>query len=151
MSKFIDNNFTVVDEGFHDDSGVTAVAICYNGLIFQGKCRLHEEDRNKQSYLFGASIAYKRAIKKALKYEIKRTKEQKAYLKNFLNACMLSKKWNNKDDSAKVVYHQFNWIVRRLSNLMIELAELEDDIYTSILQRDIVVKAIDRKKAKKTK
>ncbi len=146
MKKFIEQRFHIVSEGWDDAFNCTYVHINYKGKFFTGQCWMHPEDSKKKSYLFGAAIAYKRAIRKALIYEIEDTKKQFKIYQNLLTACQSTKGWDPKEKSAKIFYRQFNILARRLNNLQNEKIELEDDIYFSIKQRDIVTNAIDRKK-----
>ena len=146
MKKFIEQKFHIVSEGWSDFFNGTEVVISYKNKIFKGKCFVHPEDHKKRSYLFGATIAYKRAVRKALIYDIEDTKKQFKIYQNLLAACQSTKGWDPKEKSAKIFYRQFNILARRLNSLQNEKIELEDDIFFSIKQRDIVTNAIDRKK-----
>ena len=146
MKKFIERKFHIVSEGWSDSFNGTCIVINYKNKTFRGKCYVHPEDNKKKSYLFGATIAYKRAVRKALIYEIEDTKKQFKIYRNLLTACQSTKGWDPKEKSAKIFYRQFNILARRLNCLQNEKIELEDDIYFSIKQRDIVTNAIDRKK-----
>ena len=146
MKKFIEKKFHIVSEGWSDSFNGTDVIISYKNKLFRGKCFVHPEDNKKKSYLFGATIAYKRAVRNALIYEIADTKKQFKIYQNLLAACQSTKGWDPKEKSAKIFYRQFNILDRRLYNLKHEKIELEYDIYLSIKQRDIVTNAIDRKK-----
>lgn len=146
MKKFIERKFHITSEGWSPYFNGTYVKIAYKNKIFLGECFVHPEDNKKKSYLFGATIAYKRAVRKALICEIEDTKEQFKVYQNLLTACQSTKGWNPKEKSAKIFYRQFNILAKRLNNLQNEKIELEDDIYFSIKQRDIVTNAIDRKK-----
>lgn len=146
MKKFIEQKFHIVNEGWSYIFNGIDVVINYKNKTFTGKCFVHPEDNKKKSYLFGATIAYKRAVRKALICEIEDTKEQFKVYQNLLTACQSTKGWNPKEKSAKILYRQFNILAKRLNNLQNEKIELEDDIYFSIKQRDIVTNAIDRKK-----
>ena len=146
MKKFIEQKFHIVSEGWCDFFNGTEAVISYKNKLFKGKCFVHPEDNKKRSYLFGATIAYKRAVRKALIYEIEDTKKQFKIYQNLLAACQSTKGWDPKEKSAKIFYRQFNILARKLNNLKNEKLDLEDDIFFSIKQRDIVTNAIDRKK-----
>lgn len=146
MKKFVEQKFHIISEGWSITFNGTYVAINYKGKTFKGECYVHPEDNEKRSYLFGATIAYKRAVRKALIYEIEDTKKQFKIYRNLLTACQSTKGWDPKEKSAKIFYRQFNILDRRLNSLKHEKIELEYDIYLSIKQRDIVTNAIDRKK-----
>ena len=146
MKKFIERKFHIVNEGWSEVYNGTYVIISYKNRTFKGRCYVHPEDDKKKSYLFGATIAYKRAVRKALIYEIADTKKLFKIYQNLLTACQSTKGWDPKEKSAKIFYRQFNILARKLNNLKNEKLDLEDDIFFSIKQRDIVTNAIDRKK-----
>ena len=95
---------------------------------------------------FSVIISPTHPYKSTVAIEIADTKKQFKIYQNLLAACQSTKGWDPKEKSAKIFYRQFNILARKLNNLKNEKLDLEDDIFFSIKQRDIVTNAIDRKK-----
>ena len=70
--------------------------INYGEQEFVGFASCHPDDLDMANPLTGQDIAYKRAVIKMLKYEIKQYRQELKIFTNFYNSVRQSKKYNDK-------------------------------------------------------
>lgn len=133
---------------YTERTGRSSCTVVYRGKTYTGVADLHPEDADKASRFAGCEIAEVRAQIKALKDELKQEKAKCDEIRNFVKMCGQYKNWDANDASAKVVYRQLNRRIRRVNKLIDKINEKELTILRLIGQRDAVVKALDKKKAK---
>lgn len=133
---------------FTAKTGTSSCTVQHRGKMYTGFARLHPDDADKVSRFAGCELAETRAEIKALKAELKEEREKCEEVRKFVIACTQYAKWDKEDPSAKVVYRQLNRRIKRVNQLIDMINERELKIMRLIGQRDAVIKAIDRHKAK---
>lgn len=138
----------LVSSYFTEASGTSSCTVQHNGKLYTGFARVHPEDGDKVSRFAGCQLAELRAEIKALKAELKQERMKCDEIRNFVKACSQYKLWNKEDASIKAIYKQLNIRIKKVNNIIDAINSREMEIMRLIGQRDAVIKAIDRKKAK---
>lgn len=133
---------------FTEKTGTSSCTVLHEGKMYTGFAKLHPDDADKVSRFAGCEIAETRAEIKALKAELKKEREKCEEVRKFVIACTQYAKWDKEDPSAKVVYRQLNRRIKRVNQLVDMINERELKIMRLIGQRDAVIKAIDKHRAK---
>ena len=133
---------------FTEQTGTSSCTVQHKGEMYTCLAKLHPDDAEKASRFAGCEIAEARAEIKALKAELKQEREKCEEVRKFVIACTKYAKWNKEDPSAKVVYRQLNRRIKRVNKLVNMINERELKIMRLIGQRDAVIKAMDKHKAK---
>lgn len=138
----------LINSCFTERTGTSSCTVLHEGKMYTGFAKLHPDDADKVSRFAGCEIAETRAEIKALKAELKKEREKCEEVRKFVIACSQYTKWNKDDSSAKAVYRQLNRRIKRVNKLVDMINEKELKIMRLIGQRDAVIKAINRHKAK---
>lgn len=133
---------------FTEQTGTSSCTVQHKGKIYTSFAKLHPDDAEKVSRFAGCEIAEIRAEIKALKAELKQEREKCEEVRKFVMACTQYAKWNKEDSSAKAVYRQLNRRIKKVNQLINMINEKELKIMRLIGQRDAVIKALDKNKAK---
>lgn len=133
---------------FTEQTGTSSCTIQHKGKMYTGFAELHPDDAEKASRFAGCELAEIRAEIKALKSELKQEREKCEEVRKFVIACTQYSKWDKEDPSAKVVYRQLNRRIKRVNQLVNMINERELKIMRLIGQRDVVIKAMDKHRAK---
>lgn len=134
---------------YDKNSEETRVIIEHKGRYFFGYTKLHPEDRSNPSEIFGGFIAELRATIKALKYERKLEKEKCEACRIFIKDCANYKNFDKNSEMAKIMYKQLNVRIKKVNKITNRINALYKDIQKMIWNRDVTLKAIERKKSKK--
>lgn len=133
---------------FTEKTGTSSCTVQHRGKMYTGFAELHPDDAEKASRFAGCELAEIRAEIKALKAELKQEREKCEEVRKFVIACTQYAKWDKEDPSAKVVYRQLNRRIKRVNQLVDMINERELKIMRLIGQRDAVLKAMDKQRAK---
>jgi hypothetical protein len=141
---------TFVDSGFDEATGESWVTVALNHQFYVGRSKLLEEDKDKASKYAGCRFAEMKAELKALK-DLRRIEKEKCdECKRFVKALECYKEFDKESKTARCVYRQLNKRIRNVNYLTELINKKREDFLIAINQRDIVVKAIERKKAKES-
>lgn len=135
--KFIKSNY---------ENGHSLVVIKHLKHRFYGTADVHPDDKKNASEFAGCILAEMRAQIKALKYEKKIAKEEAETCRKFIRACECYKNWDKESQSAKILYKQLNYKIKRVNKLTDEINNLLFKINKYIVERDITLKAFERNK-----
>lgn len=97
-----------ISSDYDKETGISTVTIEYKKEKFTGTAKLHPEDKDSVSEVYGGTIAETRAIIKALKKERKVLIEEAEVCRKFIKACSQCKNWDKESSTAKVAYRQLN-------------------------------------------
>lgn len=136
--KFIRSNY--------EEDGHAYVVLEHLKTRFYGNANVHPDDINNASEFAGCILAEMRAQVKALKYERKIAKEEAETCRKFIRACECYKNWDKESQSAKILYKQLNYKIKRVNKLTDEINDLLFKINKYIVERDITLKAFERNK-----
>ena len=137
--RFIKADYNSVD-------GISGVIIEHLGQNFSGFAWVHPDDKENASEFAGCEYAEMRATIQALKYELKL--EKKAYKEclNFVKACKCYKKFNEDDDTAKVMYRQLNRRKVKVEILQKRIEMIQEELDILISRRDKIMIKLKEKK-----
>lgn len=138
----------LINSYFTERTGTSSCTVQRKGKIYTGFAKLHPDDAEKVSRFAGCELAEIRAEIKALKAELKQEREKCEEVRKFVIACTQYAKWDKEDPSAKVVYRQLNRRIKKVNQLVDMINERELKIMRLIGQRDAVIKAMDKHRAK---
>lgn len=123
---------------FDAETGISTVTIQTELGIFQGRARLHPDDRDNASNLAGCRLAEERAILKYFKTLLKYKKIEFKALNH------IYKDLYDNDAFDDKIFHRLNLQLRNRTNemniLKEEIKNIEDYIQKSILMRDQIFK-----------
>jgi len=139
-----------VDSGFDEVTGESWVTVALNHQFYAGRSRISEEDKDKISKYAGCRFAEMKAEINALRDLRRKEKEKCDECKKFVKALECYKNFDKESKTARCVYRQLNRRIRNVNYLTELINRKREDFLIAINQRDIVVKAIDRKKAKES-
>ena len=148
MSK-IDYKF--LDSEYDEIQGLSSVVIKMNGELFEGKARLHPDDKEKASAYAGCRFAEKRAYIKGLKSLLKEEREKCDLYRNFVKSCENYKNWDRESPIAKDVYKQLNIRIKEVNKIVDKINLEIDALDREIRRQEIITNAIQTKKAKMIK
>lgn len=141
---------TFIDSNFDEVTGESWVKVALNNQFYEGRSKISEEDKDKVSAFAGCRFAEMKAEIKAL-MDLRRTEKTKCdECKRFVKALECYKEFDKESKTARCVYRQLNKRIRNVNYLTELINKKREDFLIAINQRDIVVKAIERKKAKES-
>ena len=136
-----------IESGYNPTTGVSYVVMQHLGKKFEGYAKLNPSEPEGSSYA-GCYYAELRATIKALKYERALAKQKSDMALDFVKSIEGYSKFNKEDPSAKAVYRQLNQRIKKVNDLADQINAIYEELDSAIRRRDIVTKAIDRKKSK---
>ena len=136
-----------IESGYNPTTGISYVVMQHLGKKFKGIAKLNPSEPEGSSYA-GCYYAELRAKIKALKYERALAKQKSDMALDFVKSIEGYSKFNKEDPSAKVVYRQLNQRIKKVNDLADQINTTYKELDSAIRRRDIVTKAIDRKKSK---
>ena len=135
-----------ISSSYDPKTGVSHVTMQHLGVKFTGTARVHPMEHEKASEYAGCAYAETRAMIDALKYERQLAKQKADMALDFVKSCECYSKFNKDDPSAKSMYRQLNQRIKRVNDLADEINNLIRSLQTDISRREIVTKAIERRK-----
>lgn len=135
-----------ISSSYDPESGISAVTMQHMGVKFTGTAKLNPVEKEKGSKYAGCSYAEMRATILALKYERKIAKKEADACLNFVKSLECYSKFNKEEDSAKSVYRLLNKRIKRVNDITDEINFTMHQLQAAIKNREIVTKAIERKK-----
>ena len=142
-------NIEFVDGNYEPETGKSWAKVSVNGKTFYGESHLLPEDKDKASKFAGCRFAEIKAEIKALKYLRRRKKAECEYYRNFVKSLGCYKNFDKNSPTAKCVYKQLNKRIKEVNDITDRINSVYSEFLAVIRQRDIVLKAIDRKKQTK--
>lgn len=139
-----------IESNFDEVTGESWVKVALNNQFYEGRSRISEEDKDKVSKYAGCRFAEMKAEIKALRDLRRKEKEKCDECKRFVKALECYKNFDKESKTARYVYRQLNRRIRNVNYLTELINKKREDFLIAINQRDIVVKAIERKKAKES-
>ena len=138
----------LVNSYYYEDCGISYCDVKHKGKIYEGRAKLHPEDKEAglASKYTGCRYAELRAEIKALKAEYKKEKAACEECRKFVKACSQYKNFDKESSTAKVMFRQLNRRIKRVNDLAEAINQKMMDLDTAIRQKDIVHKALERKK-----
>ena len=128
------------------DSGYSIVIMQHLGKKFIGIAKINPEDPNPKSEYFGGMCAEIKATIKALKYERKLLKNKSDMALDFVKSLECYKDFSKDDPAAKLVYKQLQKRIDKVNDITDEINSLYKELDLLVHRRNIVLKAMDRKK-----
>lgn len=104
--------------------GISTIRMKFKGKEFEGKARIHPEDKNISSPFIGGTIAEYRARVNALKYERKILKEEAEICRKFVNSCKNYKDWDPDSRMGKIVEKQLKIRIGKVNDLTDRINEI---------------------------
>lgn len=135
----------------YEDEKSTIVVVEHKGESFYGESVVAPEDKDYQSKIFGGRLAEARAEREAMKYELAEARKELHTLDNLLKACSNTKRFNAEEDSAKVLFRQYNVKKKQVAELKAEVDFLKKGINRIIENRDKYIKKLEKARTKADK
>jgi len=123
------SKYKFLDATFNSDTGISTAIIQTELGVFEGKARLHDEDRDIVSAYEGCKYAEGRAI---IKYHKAVLKQKKAIYNNLKNMIINLERMNgyNKDSKeARFIRKQFYMVQKDYNDYKNKIAETEEYLY----------------------
>jgi hypothetical protein len=114
---------TKIDFQFNESTKETKCILRYGNYVCEGKARCHPDDLDMANPLTGQDIAYKRAVMKAIKNEIKEMRIELKALSQFFARVIQSKKV---EDRCYVLYQ----LKKEINELDLEIHLLQEEYET---------------------
>jgi len=130
---------------------VTNITIEHKGNLFFGEAIVAPEDKDSYSAIFGGRLAETRAYHEALKFRLAEARLELHTLDNLLKACSNTKKFNREEDSAKVLFHQYNIKKKQVEQLKNQVKAIKDSIKLMIDDREKYIKKLEANRTKADK
>ena len=144
-------NYKFIESDFDVDTLVSQVTIEMNKERYTATTKVHKDDMDKISKYCGCRFAEAKAEIKALKAELRKEKAKCEEVRKFVRAVSCYKNFDPESAPAKAVFRQLNIRIKKVNELVDYINEKQREYSTMINQRDIVTRAIDRKKEKGAK
>lgn len=139
-----------IRSSYNNETGISFVEIRHLGKTFIGEARCHPEEENPSSFA-GCEYAEIRAEIKALKYERKILKNKSDMALDFVKSCGCYKNFDKESPTAKAIYRQLNKRIEKVNNITDEINKRMRALELKMKDREITIKAIERKKEKDKK
>ena len=139
----------LINSGFNEGTGKSTSVVKHKKRKYYGYAWLHPEDKEIASKYTGCRYAEMRAEIKALKDEYKKEKKACEECRKFVKACSQYKNFDKESLTAKVMFRQLNRRIKQVNNLADQINQKMQDLEIAIKQKDIVSKALERKRGKK--
>lgn len=136
----------LIESYFNEVLGKSISVIKHKKKKYYGYAWIHPEDKEIASKYTGCRYAEMRAEIKALKAEHKREKAACEECRKFVKACSQYKNFDKDSPTAKAMYRQLNRRIKRVNQLADEINQKMINLETAIKQKEIVSKALERKK-----
>jgi mannitol-specific phosphotransferase system IIBC component len=133
---------------YDENTGWSTVTMQHLGIKFNGAAKVHPDEVNPSKYA-GCRFAEMRATLNALKYERKLLKNKADMALDFVKSLECYAGFDKNSDTAKYIYKQLNKRIEKVNKVTDEINNLQYDLDVAIHQRDMVTKALERKKNKK--
>ena len=134
-----------------EDDDCTIVVVEHKGQYFYGESTVSPEDKDYQSKIFGGRLAEARAEREAMKYELAEARKELHTLDNLLKACSNTKRFDAGEDSAKVLFRQYNVKKKQVAELKAEVDFLKKGIDRIIENRNKYIKKLEKARTKADK
>ena len=138
----------LIESYFNETLGKSISVVKHRKRQYYGYAWIHPEDKEKASKYTGSRYAEMRAEIKALKAEHKREKAACEECRKFVKACSQYKNFDKDSSTAKAMYRQLNRWIKRVNQLADEINQKINDLNIAIKQKEIVHKALERKRTK---
>ena len=139
----------LVDAYFDKETGKSKAIVEYKKQWFTGYAKCHPDDMAEASKFAGPGYAETRAIIKALKWERKKKMQECEVIRKFVKAVGQYKNFNSEDPSAKAMYRQLNRRIKEVDAITDEINKEIQNLQTAIAQRDVVKRAIKRRRGQR--
>lgn len=139
----------LIESYFNEFLGKSISVIKHKKKKYYGYAWVHPEDKEKASKYTGCRYAEIRAEIKALKAEYRKEKAACEECRKFVKACSQYKNFDKESPTAKAMFRQLNRRIRQVNNLADQINQKMVNLETAIKQKEIVSKALERKKGKK--
>lgn len=138
----------LINSIYNEDLGTSVCEVSYKKQTYTGLSRLHPEDKKAglASKYTGCRYAELRAEIKALKDEYKKEKSACEECRKFVKACSQYKNFDKESPTAKTMFRQLNRRIKKVNILADKINQKMMDLDMAIRQKDIVHKALERKK-----
>lgn len=137
-------------ESYYDPATKTSyVTMQHLGKKFEGIARVHPDYIDTASEYAGCYYAEIRAKIKALKYERKKAKEEAEICRKFVKAIECYSKFDSTEPSAKSMYRQLAVKIKKVNDITNHINNLMSQLNFEIHNRDIILKAIEKRKKTK--
>ena len=136
----------LIESYFNEALGKSISVVRHKKIKYHGFAWVHPEDKEIASKYTGCRYAEMRAEIKALKHEYKKEKQSCEECKKFVKACSQYKNFDKESPTAKAMYRQLNRRIKRVNDLADQINQKIQDLEIAIKQKDIVHKALERKK-----
>ena len=140
--------YRFIDSTFDADTLISTATIEHGNCQYTGQTKVAKEDMDKISKYTGCRFAEMKAEILMLKDELRKAKFNYKICQDFIKSVSCLKSFDKESQSAKAAYHQLNKRKQAVEMLEIELETKRNDFLIAIQQRDIVTRAIQRKKDK---
>jgi hypothetical protein len=115
------------------------------GQYFTGQSYRHPEEEYPSNYA-GCQYAEIRATIKALKYERELAKHKADIAKEFVRKCEDRKEFQEEDSTTRAMYKELNAQINKVNKLTDAINLLLEDLDRLPKRRDVVNKAMDRRR-----
>ena len=139
----------LVDALFNKETGISQAEVEHLGKHFFAIAKCHPDDMPEVSKFAGCGYAETRAIIKALKWERKKKMQECEVIRKFVKAVGQYKNFNSEDPSAKAMYRQLNRRIKEVDAITDEINKEMQNLQTAIAQRDVVKRAIKRRRGQR--
>lgn len=139
----------LVESIFNKLNGTSTVIIKHKGEYFCGSAKLHPEDLENASKYTGCRFAEMRAEIKALKKDYKKAKASCEECRKFVKACIQYKNFDKESPTAKAIFRQLNMRIKQVNALADKINEKSMALEIAIKQKEIVHKALEKRKQQK--
>lgn len=129
----------------------TTVILKDKDILFYGHSEIAPEDMKYKSAIFGGRLAESRAQYAVLKYKLEEARKELHTLDNLLKACSNTKRFNKEEDSAKVLFHQYNVKKKQIEKLKEQTKAMKEGIKLMIENRDKYIKKLEANRTKADK
>ena len=138
----------LIESYFNPTLGKSISVVKHKKKQYHGYAWVHPEDEEIASKYTGCRYAEMRAEIKALKHEYKKEKQSCEECRKFVKACSQYKNFDKDSSTAKAMYRQLNRRIKRVNQLADEINQKINDLNIAIKQKEIVHKALERKRTK---
>ena len=141
--------YKFIDSDFDAETLVSYARIEMNGVEYTATTKVCKDDMDKISKYCGCRFAEHKAELKALKAELRKEKAKCEEVRKFVRAVSCYKNFDPESPAAKAVFRQLNIRIKKVNELIDYINDKQREYATMVGQRDIVIRAIDRNKARK--
>lgn len=125
-------NWKLYDANFDEETGISTASIITDLGIFNGKSKLHEEDKDISSKFTGCKYAEMRAVIKYGKMIARIQKEKVNNLKLLINNLEKINNYNSKSAEARFIRKTYFMELEKLNKYNKNLKGLKEKLYNNI-------------------